>query len=224
MTSIRTYGEACPVARSLDMVGDRWALLVVRELRLGPKRFGDLQASLPNAGPNMLARRLRDLERFGVLTRRKLPPPAGSTVYELTEWGSELEPVFRALARWGARAPVPPAGERLSPDSVMLGIRTFFAAQPGATWSADYDIQLGRERYRVRVAGGQLTELSRTPEAGPADAALVCADHMTMHALANGHASLPELVERGEATINGDAEAVERLVDAIQRPQPTPAT
>ena len=133
MAGKREYGEACPVAHSLDIVGDRWALLVVRELRLGPKRFSDLQASLPRAGPNVLAARLRELTETGVLVRRRLPPPAGSPVYQLTEWGAELEPVFEALARWGMRSPVVKREGRLSADSVMLAVRSFFrpAIGPG---------------------------------------------------------------------------------------------
>ncbi|WP_166354774.1 winged helix-turn-helix transcriptional regulator [Phytoactinopolyspora limicola] len=221
MPTTRTYGEACPIAHSLDMIGDRWAMLVVRELRLGPRRFSDLQASLPAAGPNMLAQRLRDLERFGVLTRRTLPPPAAAKIYELTEWGSELEPVFRALARWGARAPAPPAGQRLSPDSVMLGLRTFFVVPTEAPWSATYDVHLGDERYRVRVVDGQLTELTRTATDDPADATLVFDDHMAMDALTAGLETLSELIERGALRLIGDADAARRLIDAVHKPQPT---
>src|SRR5215213_11249135 len=108
MATTRTYGDGCAIARALDLVGDRWALLVVRELLLGPKRYTDLRRGLPNASPNVLAQRLGELERAGVLRRRKLPPPAGSRVYELTEWGMELEPVVVSLGRWGARSPSKP--------------------------------------------------------------------------------------------------------------------
>src|SRR5436305_8974178 len=101
MTSKRTYGDRCGIARALDRVGERWALLVVRELLLGPKRFGDLRAGLPGASPNVLSQRLRELEDAGVVRRRRLPPPAGVRVYELTEWGRELEPVVLHLGRWG---------------------------------------------------------------------------------------------------------------------------
>ncbi|MBV9335437.1 MAG: helix-turn-helix transcriptional regulator, partial [Solirubrobacterales bacterium] len=104
----RTYGDACGIARALDVVGERWALLVVRELLLGPKRFTDLRAGLPHLSPDVLAQRLRELEQGGVVRRAKLPPPAGSRVYELTEWGRELEPVVLGLGLWGSsRAPFP---------------------------------------------------------------------------------------------------------------------
>src|SRR6187455_2871344 len=104
----RTYDDGCGIAHALDLIGERWALLVVRELLLGPRRFTDLRAGLPAASPNVLSQRLDELEEVGVLEKRTLPPPAGSTVYELTAWGRELEPVILALARWGSRAtPLP---------------------------------------------------------------------------------------------------------------------
>src|SRR3954447_23283874 len=104
----RSYAQACGTAFALDLVGDRWALLVVRELILGPKRFTDLRDGLPGIGPNVLSQRLKELEDSGVLRRRTLPPPVGSTVYELTEWGRELDEVVIRLARWGARSPKMP--------------------------------------------------------------------------------------------------------------------
>src|SRR3977135_907512 len=102
MTTTRTYGDQRGVARALDVVGERWALLVVRELLLGPKRFTDLRTGLPHLSADVLSQRLRELERAGVVRRRKLPPPAGSRVYELTEWGRDLEPVVLDLGRWGS--------------------------------------------------------------------------------------------------------------------------
>ena len=105
MAARRSYADRCGVARALDVVGERWALLVVRELLLGPKRFTDLRDGLPNASPNVLAQRLRDLEDGAIVQRRKLPPPAGSSVYELTDWGRELKPVIISLGTWAIRSP-----------------------------------------------------------------------------------------------------------------------
>lgn len=107
----KSYQQHCPVAHALDLVGDRWALLVVRELMRGPKRYTDLVARLPGIGTNILAARLRDLESHGVVSRRTLPPPAASKVYELTEFGRGLRPVMRELAQWGARSLDPPSDE-----------------------------------------------------------------------------------------------------------------
>jgi DNA-binding HxlR family transcriptional regulator len=214
MASRRRYGEACPVAHALDVVGERWALLVVRELRLGPKRYSDLAASLPGAGPNVLAQRLRDLEDGGVLRRRTLPPPAGARVYELTPWGAELEPVFRALARWGVRSPVPRQG-RLSADSIMLGLRTFFdtehASEPARRWTALYEFRLDHNVFRLRVVDGRLEELVRGDAAGAAD--VVASGPQTgVQALLDGGAQPPGV------TVTGDRSALDRLLAAVRPP------
>ena len=107
MPGNRSYGGQCGVARSLDVIGERWALLIVRELLVGPKRFNDLLAGLPGASPNVISQRLRELTGHGVICQRELPPPARVHVYELTDWGRELEPVILHLGRWGDRAPLP---------------------------------------------------------------------------------------------------------------------
>src|SRR5256885_1932106 len=126
MATTRTYGDRCGVARALDLVGERWALLAVRELLLGPKRFTDLRVGLPHVSPDVLSQRLRELERAGVVRRRKLPPPAGSRVYELTDWGHELEPVVIQLGRWGSRAPFPPRDAKIGVDSFVIALMTQF--------------------------------------------------------------------------------------------------
>src|SRR5215216_3549996 len=126
MAKKRTYGDPCGIARALDVVGERWALLVVRELLLGPKRFTDLRTGLPHVSPDVLAQRLRELDQDGVVRRRTLAPPAGSKVYELTERGRELEPVILALGRWGSSEPFPPADARLGPDSAVIALLTVF--------------------------------------------------------------------------------------------------
>src|SRR5258707_12065321 len=126
MGTKRSYGDACRFAFALDLIGERWALLIVRELLLGPKRFTDLRRGLPNASPNILSERLRELEKTGVVHRRKLPPPAASQVYELTEWGKELEPVVTQLGAWGARSPVPPESDEISAGSIVLALRSLF--------------------------------------------------------------------------------------------------
>jgi DNA-binding HxlR family transcriptional regulator len=105
------YDQYCPVAHALDIVGDRWALLVVRELMVGPKRYTDLADGLPGIGTNILAARLRDLEAAGVVTKKTLPPPAASRVYDLTDYGRALKPVMRELALWGAQSLGPPTAE-----------------------------------------------------------------------------------------------------------------
>jgi DNA-binding HxlR family transcriptional regulator len=107
----KRYEQYCPMAHALDLVGERWALLVVRELMHGPKRYTDLADHLPGIGTNILASRLRDLETCGIVAKRTLPPPAASRVYELTEYGRGLRPAMRELALWGARSLGPPTAE-----------------------------------------------------------------------------------------------------------------
>jgi DNA-binding HxlR family transcriptional regulator len=105
------YDLYCPVAHALKLVGEKWALFIVLELMRGPKRYTDLADGLPGIGTNILASRLRDLEKAGIVTKRRLPPPAASQVYELSEYGRELKPVIRELALWGARSLGPPGVE-----------------------------------------------------------------------------------------------------------------
>ena len=126
----RSYADPCGVARALDAVGERWALLVVRELSLGPRRFGQLRTGLPDVSPNVLSQRLRELEDAGVVHRYELPEPASGTAYELTERGHALDPVLQALGRWGAAEPEITA-RNVSPVSFVRMLR--MAVRPGRT-------------------------------------------------------------------------------------------
>src|SRR5450755_1591456 len=132
MPTDRSYGDACGIARALDVVGERWALLVVRELLLGPQRFSELRRALPNASSNLISDRLHELEDRGVMRRRKLPPPAGSWVYELTEWGRRLEPIVLALGAWALDVALPPAPRTLSATSALLFLRDVMQPDPDA--------------------------------------------------------------------------------------------
>ncbi|MFL1379851.1 MULTISPECIES: winged helix-turn-helix transcriptional regulator [unclassified Nocardiopsis] len=218
MPGKRSYGEGCPIAHSLDLVGERWALLVVRELRLGPRRYRDLQEALPAIAPTVLSQRLKDLEAVGVLRRRELPPPAPARVYELTEWGAELEPVFRALARWGVRSPVVPLAGEVSADSVMLGLRTFFDPPQGhGAWSAAYDVRLGRERYRIRVERGRLEHLVRGEAPDRADVVVRTAKD-TWRRVLGREESPADAVAAGRLEIEGDPALLDRLIAAAARP------
>jgi len=164
---VRTYGDPCGIARALDLVGERWALLVVRELLLGPKRFTDLRAGLPHVGPDMLAQRLRELEQAGVVQRGKLPPPAGARVYELTDWGRQLEPVVLALGRWGSQAPFPPERGELGVDAMVLALKTVFDPQRVERLrDQTFELRLGETPFTVRVGDTGL-EAARGPATDP---------------------------------------------------------
>ncbi|WP_329107750.1 transcriptional regulator [Micromonospora sp. NBC_01699] len=209
----RRYDDGCGVAHALDLVGERWALLIVRDLLLGPKRFTDLQAGLPGAGPNVLSQRLRDLQHIGVVRRRTLPPPAGSQVYELTDWGAELEPIVTAMGFWGARSPVVPRTGEVRADSTMLLLRSHFRPQPARTWTASYEFRLGRDIFAVRVVDGRLAELSRGQAYDRPDA-VVETDSMTLGALLGGQQRVAAAVTTGKLRLTGDPASVRRLFDA----------
>jgi DNA-binding HxlR family transcriptional regulator len=204
---MRSYGDRCGVSRALDLVGDRWALLVVRELLLGPKRFTDLRVGLPNIGPDLLSQRLRELEEAGVVRRRTLPPPAGSRVYELTERGQELEPVVLALGRWGSSAPFPEGDARIGVDAFVIALKTLF--EPGADFEASVELRLGADRFHARVADGKL-EVARGTADRP-DATIEGEPGPLAAALWHG-APLT-------ATIEGDRELAERFLARFPAPE-----
>jgi DNA-binding HxlR family transcriptional regulator len=209
MATTRRYGDGCAIATALDHVGERWALLIVRELLLGPKRFTDLQDGLPNAGPKILSQRLRELDAAGVVRRRTLPPPAASQVYELTEWGAGLDTVVVALGHWGGGAPEP-STDPVGADSAMIRLRSLFSPQPDRPWTATYEVRLGRYRFTVRVVDGLLVETSRGEPHDRPDAIIDSDPGTLSRALGNGQP------DRARLTITGDAEAAWRLLDATR--------
>jgi DNA-binding HxlR family transcriptional regulator len=168
----KTYNQYCPIAHALDLVGERWSLLIVRELlAFGPLRYSDLHCRLEHCGTNILASRLKDLERGGVLRRRRLPPPAAATVYELTEYGEGLRAVMHQLAHWGARSLDPPsASEELAPGWLTGALRTalppdasvacieFRIGDEIATW-APGDIRAGSSEHPDVIVEGDPADL-----------------------------------------------------------------
>jgi DNA-binding HxlR family transcriptional regulator len=217
MTTNRTYDDACAAAHALDLIGERWALLVVRELMLGPKRFTDLRAGLPHASPDVLARRLRELEGAGVVRRRKLPPPAASRVYELTEWGEELEPVIIRLGRWGARSPSRPRDAELGVDSLILSFRTMFDTSAAQGLEASYELRLGEDRFYAEVADGRF-EVGRGGVEEPD--ALIESDAGTLAALVYEDRDLDEALRSGDIKIEGDESVVARFLGLFPLPKP----
>jgi DNA-binding HxlR family transcriptional regulator/putative sterol carrier protein len=221
MAAMRTYGDGCAIARGLDLVGERWALLVVRELLLGPKRYTDLRRGLPNASPNVLSQRLGELEGAGVIRRRKLPPPAGARVYELTGWGRELEEVVMSLGRWAARSPTPPSDAPIvSADSVILALRARFDASAAHGLRAAYELRLGEDRFRIEVADDELA-VARG-DADQADA-MIDTDPGTLDAVLWKGRTLADARRSGKLTIEGDKAAVRRFVRLFPLPEPAAA-
>jgi DNA-binding HxlR family transcriptional regulator len=150
----RRYGDPCGIARALDVVGERWALLIVRELLLGPRRFGHLRASLPELSPNVLTQRLRELSDAGIVRRELLEPPASVTVYGLTDRGRALEPVLLQLGRWGSATPRL-AGREMSAASLLVALKTMFDPRRGVA-ATTYVLRLGAEAFTVEIGGGTI--------------------------------------------------------------------
>jgi DNA-binding HxlR family transcriptional regulator len=160
----RSYDQFCGIARALDLVGERWGLLIVRDLILGPKRFTDLRLGLPGIGTNVLAARLKELERGGVVARRTLPPPAASTVYELTEYGRALEGPLLALGRWGARSMgAREPGQTLRSEWFGVALKAFFRPEAAADLKAEIELRFDDGTLLARLDHGSLVVEPASP-------------------------------------------------------------
>ena len=216
MTAMRSYRDGCSSAHALDLVGERWALLIVRDLLFGPKRFSDLQAGLPHGSPNVLTQRLRELETSGVVRRRKLPPPASTMVYELTEWGAELEPILLGLQRWGAGSSTYPHGAEIGCDAAMLALKNAF--QPAAgTQPATVEIRFRASAFAVGVTHDEIT-IARGAALQP-DAVIETAPN-TLEAIAFGVTPLATAERAGDVRIDGDHDVAEQFFHRFPVPSP----
>lgn len=211
----RSYGDLCGVARGLDVVGERWALLVVRDLLLGPKRFSDLLGGLPGVSPNVLSQRLRELVEHGVIQRRDLGPPARVHLYELTEWGRGLEPVLLTLGRWGSHAPPPPEGV-FGIDSLLLGIKAGFDPARAAELRGVYEFRVGADTYLAEVTDNAV-KVSRRRATGQPDAALT-ADVETLRAVCDHRMTVDDATRSGLMCLDGEEDARQRLLDLFLTP------
>jgi DNA-binding HxlR family transcriptional regulator/putative sterol carrier protein len=204
----RSYGQYCTVARALDVVGERWTLLLVRELSTGPKRFKDLLGGLPGIGTNLLTNRLKTLEGEGIVRRVTLPPPAGSNVYELTELGRSLEPVIVALSRWGARLlDAPREDDEMRAGWAAVAMRS--ALGRGATNNplGIYEFRINGEAFYLRVGDGEEEERVEARQGQDPDPDLVViGDAETFLAVASGRLSLAEAVNSRALRVEGDRE------------------
>ena len=214
----RVYGQYCGFARALEVVGERWALLVVRDLLVGPKRFTDLLRGLPGIPSNVLTARLKELENAGVAQRRVLPRPSRAVVYELTEYGLELEAVVVELGRWGAKnLGDPRPDETITVDSLITALRSTFRPEASRGFRAGYELRVGEivlharvDDGRVEVAEGSLPGADLTIEAGPG-----------IRAVMAGELSPADAIAGGTVHLMGDAELLSRFAE-IFRIEPMP--
>ncbi|MDQ3140566.1 MAG: helix-turn-helix transcriptional regulator [Pseudomonadota bacterium] len=215
-SSRRRYDDACGTAHALDLIGERWALLVMRELMLGPKRFGDIRADLPGISANVLTQRLEGLEASGLLVRRRLPPPASAQVYELTPWGYEAEPIVKSLGKWAARSPAHDPTLPISASSLMLSFRTMFDASCARGIDARIGFALGTETFLARIADATLDVRRGARD----DADLVfTATPALLAAAVYGGQPLAALEAAGALQIEGDRALAQRFTTLFPLPE-----
>jgi DNA-binding HxlR family transcriptional regulator len=217
--STRRYDDACATAHALELIGDRWALLVMRELMLGPRRFGDLRASLPGISANVLTQRLEGLEAARVLRRSKLPPPASVQVYELTEWGLEAEPILLSLGKWAVRSPRHDPTLPLSPVALMLSFRAKLEAARAHGVDATIGFRFGEEAFAVALRAGVLTTARGAP--APHDA-MVAGTPSAVAGLVYGKLPLADLERQGALRVTGSRAVLRRFADVFEMPPKAP--
>jgi DNA-binding HxlR family transcriptional regulator len=212
MARTRTIDDGCGIAHASDLLGQRWALLVVRELLLGPKRFTDLRAGIPDISPNVLGQRLRELEDSEIVHRRKLAPPAAVQVYELTEWARDLEPAVLALGRWATAAPSFPRDAEMGPDSLVLALKSAFDPAKADGLDATYELWLGEIPFNISVKKGEL-EAARGEADDPV--ATISSDPNTVAGIVFRGNRLGKAVEAGDVAIDGSRRSVSALFRAL---------
>jgi DNA-binding HxlR family transcriptional regulator len=210
MRGPRSYHDPCGIARALDLVGERWALLIVRELVFGPKRFTDLRGGLAGASPNVLSQRLRELEGSGIIGRRR----TGAAAYELTAWGQELHAILLQLGRWGARSPARPQGA-LSVDALMVALEATFDPRASAGMRACYELRLGDERFAIDIDHGTLEIVRGRPRRPDA---IIAAAPAILRAIVFGDRPL----EGAPIELSGDKRAAKAFFRLFARPAPRP--
>jgi DNA-binding HxlR family transcriptional regulator/putative sterol carrier protein len=213
---MRTYGQFCGLAQAVELVGERWALLVVRDLVLGPKRFTDLRRGLPRIPTNVLSARLKELEQGGIIRRRVLPRPAASVVYELTEYGRELDEIVLRLSRWGAESLGDPRpGDIQTTDSLILALRSTFRPASARGLRADFELHIGEVVVNARVEDGTL-KAAEGPSGKPD---LVIRASRPLRPLMAGEIGPDDAVNNGAVRLTGDPCLLARFVEVFHIPR-----
>jgi DNA-binding HxlR family transcriptional regulator len=206
----RSYADRCGVARALDVVGERWTLLVVRELLLGSKRFADLRAGLPGLSADVLTQRLRDLEAGDLVRRRTLEPPTSARVYELTERGRDLESVVLALGRFGSGLPFREDAETFGPDAFMLALKTWFSPEAARGAEGAYAVRVAGQTFRAEIGDGRF-DVRRAPAEDDARATITGEPGVLAAAIWHGG-------PLDDVAIEGDRRAAKRFLRAFPMP------
>ena len=211
----RRYDDACAATHGMDIIGERWALPVMRELMLGARRFGELRRSLPALSANVLTQRLEGLESAGIVVRRKLPPPASVQVYELTEWGQQAGPVFQALGKWAARSPLHDPTRPFSPTSLIISLRTMIDVERAGDLVARLGFRFGEDELFWTIDHGAITLGRGLPD----DPDVVFGGQPGgVAALLYAGVPLDSLERDGSLSVAGDRALAERLRDYFPMP------
>ena len=205
----RSYGDACGTAHGLELIGERWTLLVLRELMLGPRRFSELRADLPGISANVLSQRLDELEDKGLVRRRRLPPPASVQVYEATEWGLEAEPIVQTLGRWAARSPKHDPTLPISGVSILLSMRTMIDRARAKGLDANLNFRFGHDLYTGHLHENGI-EIVRGEH--PAPDLSITAEPQALAAVLYGKAPYDLIEWRGDRIL------LDRFVDLFHLP------
>ena len=213
----KRYDDACAAAHAMDLFGERWAMPVMRELLLGPRRFSGLKTSLNGISAKVLTERLEGLEAAGILARKKLPPPASVQVYELTRWGYEAAPIFQAMGRWAVRSPRHDKTRPFSPVSLMLSLRTMFSADAAGDCAGRIQLVMHGEDYFWIRKDGEIA-IGRGAIERP-DVVLTGAP-MAIASIIYGNRPLDDAIGAGELAISGDRGLIERLPACFPMPAP----
>ena len=208
----RWYDDACGTALALELVGERWSLLIVRELMFGPRRFGEIKANLPGISANVLTQRLESMEVSGILLRRRLPSPANVQVYDLTDWGRESEGPIRELGRWAARSPRHDPFAFMSTASAMVSLRTLIDPAKAAGEAMTVAFRFPDDAFMARLADGELTI---TRGEGAADATFT-GDTMALRRTIYGKAGVDT---PGALALTGDPAVATRFIDLFRLPE-----
>jgi len=211
----RRYDDACGAALGMDYVGERWALLLIRELLLGPRRFGELRAGLPGISANVLTQRLNGLEAAGIVVRQRLSPPANAQVYALTRWGYEAEPVVLALAKWALRSPTHDPTLPFSAVSLMLSLKMLLVVERAGDWRARVAFRFGDDPYVATLAARTLAVARGVAE--DADATLTARPSAFLPVVF-GAKPLGHAVDEGAIAVAGNRAIAERFVTLFQLP------
>lgn len=208
----RWYGDACGTAFGLELLGERWSLLIIRELMFGPRRFSDIRASLPGLSAKVLTERLAGLEGHGVILRSAAPDPSPAQLYGLTDWGYAAEPIIAELGRWAAASPLHDPTMPLSPVSFMLSLRTMLKTGAAREMKAEVLFSIGAARFTACLENGALSVMRG--EVGTADLRITAtaAPHLAAVFYANAPPKMYGI------QIAGDADLCRRFIDLFELP------